>query len=66
MKLMALLVSVAVMVVYLTGPVAPYVGAAAIIAFPSMDRCEAAIPLVLRQPTVSAAFCVDTSRILKG
>jgi len=63
---MALLVSVAVMIVYMTGPTAPYVGAAVVIAFPSMDRCQAALPLVLRQPTVSAAFCVDTSRILKS
>lgn len=62
----ALLISVAVMVIYLTGPTAPYVGAAVVVAFPSMDRCQAALATVLRQPTVSAAFCVDTSRILKS
>jgi len=64
--MMALLISVAVMVVYMTGPTAPYVGAAVVLAFPSMDRCQAALSTVLLQPTVSAAFCVDTSRILKG
>lgn len=63
---MALLVSVAVMVIYLTGPTAPYVGAAVVVSFPSMDRCQASLATVLRQPTVSAAFCVDTSRILKS
>jgi hypothetical protein len=62
----AVIVTVAVMVVYLTGPVAPYVGAAAVISFPSLAKCEESIPVVLRQPTVSAAFCVDTTRILKG
>jgi len=62
----ALLISVAVMVVYMTGPTAPYVGAAVVLAFPSMERCQAAIPVVLAQPTVSAAFCVDTSRLLKS
>jgi hypothetical protein len=63
---LALLVSVAVMVIYLTGSTAPYVGAAVVVAFPSMDRCLASLPVVLAQTHVSAAFCVDTSRILKG
>ena len=62
----ALLVSVAVMIIYMTGPTAPYVGAAVVVSFPSMERCQASIARVLQQPTVSAAFCVDTSRILKS
>lgn len=56
--------SVAVMVIYLTGPVAPYVGAAAIVSFPTMEKCLASIPQVLLQPTVSAAFCIDTTRLM--
>jgi len=34
-----------------------------LVPFPSMARCLEVLPHVLKQPTVSSAFCIDTSRM---
>jgi hypothetical protein len=34
-----------------------------VVPFTSMVNCNAALPYVLKQASVSAAFCVDTSRV---
>jgi hypothetical protein len=61
-SLVALVVSISVMVVYLTGQSVTS-GAAVVVPFTSMVNCNAALPYVLKQASVSAAFCVDTSRV---
>jgi hypothetical protein len=50
------------MVVYLTGQSITS-GAAVVVPFTSMVNCTEALPYVLKQASVSAAFCVDTSRV---
>jgi hypothetical protein len=57
----ALVVSVAQMVLYLAGQ-STTGGAAVTVPFTSMERCREALPFVLKQAAVAAAFCVDTSR----
>jgi hypothetical protein len=60
----ALVVSVAAMVIYLAGQ-STTSGAAVVVPFPTLERCNEALPVVLKQAAVSAAFCVDTRRELK-
>jgi hypothetical protein len=55
-SLVALVVSIAVMVVTVAG-------GAVVIPFTSMHNCNEALAYVLKQGSVSAAFCVDTSRV---
>lgn len=56
----ALVVSIAQMIIYLAGN---QPGAAAVtVPFTSMERCRETLPVVLKQAAVAAAFCVDTSR----
>jgi hypothetical protein len=38
-------------------------GGAVVIPFTSMSNCTTALAYVLKQASVSAAFCVDTSRV---
>jgi hypothetical protein len=56
-SLAALVVSISVMVVTVTG------GGAVVVPFTSMHNCTEALAYVLKQASVSAAFCVDTSRV---
>jgi hypothetical protein len=56
-SLVALVVSISVMVVTVTG------SGAVVIPFTSMSNCTTALAYVLKQGSVSAAFCVDTSRV---
>ena len=57
MSLAALVVSISVMIVTVSG------GSAVVVPFSSMSNCHEALAYVLKQSSVSAAFCVDTSRV---
>lgn len=58
----ALTVSVAAMVIYMAGHNVT-AGAAVIVPFASLTKCEESKAYVLKQSSVSAAFCIDTSRL---
>jgi hypothetical protein len=53
------------MVIYMAGHDTT-AGAAVIVPFPSLAKCEEAKVYVLKQSSVSAAFCIDTSRLTHG